>query len=306
MGTKYIINVPVASIWTNPESVRDIDSQTISNPAFLEEWLDEMTYDDRLALCDQNLLQTQALIGEEVDVIHEIDGWSEIILLGQPTKKHPRGYPGWIPSIQLTEVSDWNLDEMVAVVTSKQTVIYLEDETEMMKVSYQTVLPILEEKQDEIVVQLPVGTGILKASDVEILSSLAKRPMGLGQQIINSGERFLGLPYLWGGTSSYGYDCSGFTFSMCKANGYVIPRDADDQFTQGLQVNLEHIEPGDLLFFAYEEGKGTLHHVGLYYGEGKLLHSPNTGRSIEIIDLAGTIYEKELCGACRYWTGTEE
>ena len=306
MGTKYIINVPVAGIWTDPESVRDIDKQAISKPVSLEEWMKEMTYDYRLALCNQNILQTQALIGEEVDVIRELDGWSEIILLGQPSKKHSRGYPGWIPSIQLTEVSNWNLDDKVAVVMSKQTIIYSEKETELMKVSYQTVLPMLEEIQDYIVVQLPEGTGFVKANEVEVLSSLANRQIGTGQQIINSGKRFLGLPYLWGGTSSYGYDCSGFTFNMCKANGYKIPRDADDQFTQGLQVNLEDIEPGDLLFFAYEEGKGTLHHVGLYYGEGKLLHSPNTGRSIEIIDLAGTIYEKELCGACRYWTGTEE
>lgn len=306
MGTDYVINVPVAGIWTNPESVRDIDKQAISNPVLFEEWLDRLTYDYRLELCEQDILQTQALIGEEVDVIRELNGWSEVILLGQPSQKNSRGYPGWIPSIQLTKVRDWNLDDKVAVVTSNHTVLFSDNETELMKLSYQTVLPILEEKQDLIVVQLPEGTGILKANEVEVLSSLSCRPKGNGQQIINSGEKFLNLPYLWGGTSSFGYDCSGFTFNMCKANGYNIPRDADDQSKQGVPVKVEDIEPGDLLFFAYEEGKGQLHHVGLYYGEGKLLHSPKTGRSVEIIDLAGTVYETELCGACRYWTGTEE
>ena len=63
---------------------------------------------------------------------------------------------------------------------------------------------------------------------------------------------------------------------MCKANGYIIPRDAHDQAEAGKRIALNEMEPGDLLFFAYEEGKGSIHHVGIYYGEGKLIHSPNT------------------------------
>lgn len=105
--------------------------------------------------------------------------------------------------------------------------------------------------------------------------------------------------------SSFGFDCSGFSYTMCKANGYIIPRDAHDQAASGEKVELHQLEPGDLLFFAYEEGKGSLHHVGIYYGDGKLLHSPNTGKTIEILEMAGTIYEKELCAARRYFQKTE-
>jgi cell wall-associated NlpC family hydrolase len=92
---------------------------------------------------------------------------------------------------------------------------------------------------------------------------------------------------------------------MCKANGFIIPRDAHDQANAGVEIKLEEIRPGDLLFFAYEGGKGRIHHVGIYYGDGKLLHSPNTGKTVEIIPLAGTIYERELCAARRYWVESE-
>lgn len=88
---------------------------------------------------------------------------------------------------------------------------------------------------------------------------------------------------------------------VLAATGRAIARDAHEQAKGGTTVPLGSIVPGDLLFFAHEEGKGVIHHVGIYAGEGKLLHSPKTGRPVELLDMEGTIYEKELCGARRYW-----
>jgi cell wall-associated NlpC family hydrolase len=124
---------------------------------------------------------------------------------------------------------------------------------------------------------------------------------GTGDDIVKAGEPYLSLNYFWGGMSSFGYDCSGLSYAVHKANGYKIARDAGDQAASGEEVAFDKLEPGDLLFFAYEEGKGTLHHVGIYYGGGKMLHSPQTGKGIEITSLEGTIYEKELCAVRRYW-----
>lgn len=176
----------------------------------------------------------------------------------------------------------------------------------MMELSYQTVLPVVQELDHWVKVETPSGFGLISAEKVHIYQSQDEIPKGNGRDIVFAGEAFLGLPYLWGGMSSFGYDCSGFSYTMCKANGYTIPRDASDQAQAGKPVELEKIEPGDLLFFAYEEGKGRIHHVGIYYGNGKMLHSPKTGKSVEIIPLQGTIYEKELCTARRYWQDTEE
>lgn len=90
---------------------------------------------------------------------------------------------------------------------------------------------------------------------------------------------------------------------MLKANGFIIPRDAADQATAGIEVDKDKAESwqvGDLLFFAYEEGKGRLHHVGIYYGNGLMIHSPTPGKAVEIIELAGTVHEKELCAVRRF------
>lgn len=280
-----------------------MDIAAISNPADINTWLVGLTFETRLGLCEQNLVQTQLLYGEEVIVIEEKDNWVHVIIPDQPTSKNKNGYPGWVPSSQLAEYPlDWNIKEGPVVIVKKPKALLNDSYLEL---SYQTILPLIKKGEGKVLVKTPNGPGLLKSDDVTIFESLANRYKGNGNDIVTDGVRFLNLPYLWGGMSSYGYDCSGFSYSMCKANGYIIPRDAHDQANAGVEISLEDIKPGDLLFFAYEEGKGRIHHVGIYYGDGKLLHSPNTGKTVEIISLAGTIYERELCGARRYWVESE-
>jgi len=303
---KWLVNVPVATLWTSYDSARAIDNDAITNPAYVEKWLKGLSYETSLALCNDNLIQTQLLYGEEVICLEDKDNWVKVIALNQSSTKDSRGYPGWLPKAQLILLEDWVIDSTPIVVIEENTsALYNKDKEPQLTLSYQTILPLISKGEQWIQVQTPSGEGFLKAEEVRIYESQQKRK-GSGRDIVSSGEKFLGLPYLWGGMSSFGYDCSGFSYSMCKANGYIIPRDAHDQAETGKNVELEEIMPGDLLFFAYEEGKGSIHHVGIYYGEGKLLHSPNTGKTIEIIKMSNTIYEKELCAARRYWQETGE
>lgn len=303
----WLVNVPVATLWTSYESARDIDKEAISGTGNIEFWLEKLSYEPRLELCENNLVQSQVLYGNEVLIIDEVDGWAQVVVPDQPTGKDERGYPGWIPKVQLIQQSDWYIKHgPVVMVTSKTALLYSEQDEQLMQLSYQTMLPAIEHLGDRIRVKTPTGIGILRTEDVVLHPSEKTIPKGNGTAIVAAGEQFLGLPYLWGGLSSFGYDCSGFSYSMCRANGYLIPRDAHEQAAAGKKVDLARIKPGDLLFFAYEEGKGRIHHVGIYYGDGKLLHSPNTGKNIEILSLEGTIYEKELCAARRYWIDTEE
>lgn len=303
---KYLVNVPVATVWTSYDSAREIDWDAVTNPADISSWLHHLTYETRLGLCEDNLVQTQVLYGQEVLLVEEKDEWAHVIVPEQPSSKNEIGYPGWVPKAQLVQSKpDWNIQEgPVVVVTKTKARLHQEKDLEL---SFQTILPLLREEDDKVIVKTPDGgQGGLAWEHVVVCESLADRYKGTGSDIVAAGEQFLGLPYLWGGMSSYGYDCSGFSYSMCKANGYTIPRDAHDQANSGKQVDIHSgLKPGDLLFFAYEEGKGKIHHVGIYYGDGKLLHSPNTGKTIEIIPLAGTIYEQELCAARRYWLETE-
>lgn len=183
--------------------------------------------------------------------------------------------------------------------------------------SYQTRLPLAESRiktsQEAntsgssawLQVETPLGSGVVARDHVRVVTTTQPLlPPREGAELIAQGQRFLGLPYLWGGMSAYGYDCSGFAYSIHQAFGITIPRDASDQSEAGQPITQDQLQPGDLLFFAYEQGRGRVHHVGFYGGNGRMLHSPYTGKSIEIIAIAGTIYEEEFCGARRYWTET--
>ncbi|MFI8687097.1 NlpC/P60 family protein [Rossellomorea sp. NPDC077527] len=305
MTIKAQIAVPVATLWTNPDSARELDEPALTNPVHITSWLDSLTFETRLALCDENRIQSQALFGQEVFVMEERNGWSHVIIPEQPSSKDARGYPGWIPSCQLIQGEQPD-SETYAIVISKSTGLMTKEDVPELELSFQTILPVVKEHVDLIEVSTPLGKRMLQRSDIMISKSKINDQKGSGAAIVTSGETYLDLPYLWGGMSSYGFDCSGFSYTMCKAQGYIIPRDANDQAKAGNDVPLDQLLPGDLLFFAYEEGKGSIHHVAIYHGDGKIIHSPNTGKTIEILPLKGTYYEKELCVARRYWEETGE
>lgn len=305
MVNKWITNVPVATLWTSAQSPRAIDEQGIKQNPDLNAWIASLDYEKALELCNANLVQSQLLYGEEVVVIEETNEWFHVVVPTQPSSKNSVGYPGWVPKCQMTACESWDVMQgPIAVVTAKKA--NLTKTKEVLTLSYLTVLPLISEKGELVSVQTPDGEGVLQRSDVEIFSSRSDWSVKDGEKVVEAAEQFLDLPYFWGGMSSFGYDCSGLSYAACKANGVIIPRDAHDQSVEGEEVSLDSLQRGDLLFFAYEEGKGALHHVGIYYGDGKLLHSPKTGKNVEIIPLAGTVYEKELMAARRFWKKGED
>ncbi|MEN1967698.1 C40 family peptidase [Lentibacillus sp. N15] len=303
----WVTAVQVATVWTNPESAREIDKAGISNPTDIDQWVAGQTFTNRAALCDENRVQTQLLYGERVIVLAVKADWAHVIIPTQPSHKEERGYPGWVPFRQLERVSkqDWETERTITV-TDKFA--WLEDKSgkRVIKVSYQTHLPLRREATDRVEVVTSHGQLFIKKAAICIFETTKGLAKQSGERLIQEGKRFLGLDYFWGGMSAFGYDCSGFCYVMHKANGYRIPRDAGDQAANGQRIRLDHVLPGDLLFFAYDNGKGKLHHVGMYYGDGHMLHSPKTGRQIEILKLKGTVYEQELCIATRYWQGAND
>lgn len=300
--TAWVCAVSVATVWTTPESPREIDQPGLENPVKLNKWIEQLPYEPRLDLCDGNRVQTQLLYGEQV-LIEEIDGdWAKIIAVWQPSKKDERGYPGWVPAAQLKEIVRIPNVSYAKVKTGRAQ-LFSKDREPIIVVPLNTILPVVGADETYTTVHTPHGEALLYNDDVEKAPSLDAFRKGDGQDLIVSATQFLDLPYFWGGMSTYGYDCSGFSYNMLKAHGYFIPRDAGDQAKEGTEIPVDDPSTwryGDLLFFAYEEGKGKLHHVGIYYGNGQMIHSPHTGKSIEIINLKGTVYEKELCAVRRY------
>lgn len=96
--------------------------------------------------------------------------------------------------------------------------------------------------------------------------------------------KFLGIPYLWGGTTPDGFDCSGFVQYVYAHAGVSIGRTTYDQIKDGTEVSRDKLQPGDLIFFGTKEDP---HHVGMYIGNGMYIHAPHTGDVIKISALSG-------------------
>ncbi len=97
------------------------------------------------------------------------------------------------------------------------------------------------------------------------------------EEMLTEAHQFIGLPYLWGGASGFGFDCSGFVQTLFRQMGIYLPRDAKQQAKYTQAIPLENLERGDLLFFGKNPEKVT--HVGLYLGEGAFLHAVTTNKT---------------------------
>ncbi|MCM1287429.1 MAG: C40 family peptidase [Clostridium sp.] len=112
-------------------------------------------------------------------------------------------------------------------------------------------------------------------SQTPVAEAPASSGSGVGTDIANFALQYVGYPYAYGGTSlTNGADCSGFVMTVYKNFGYSLPRTASDQSRVGVEVSRENIQPGDLIFYDY--GTGVVQHVGIYTGNGQMVHAANT------------------------------
>jgi cell wall-associated NlpC family hydrolase len=118
--------------------------------------------------------------------------------------------------------------------------------------------------------------------------------------VIAVAQSLIGTPYVWGGNSfqNGGFDCSGFTQYVFKQAGYTLNRVSVDQATQGTTVDRNSLQPGDLLFFSLA-GDNRISHVGIYIGNGKMIHSPKTGDFVKTTDITTSFWQTRLMLAKR-------
>lgn len=118
-----------------------------------------------------------------------------------------------------------------------------------------------------------------------------------GSSILAAAQQYLGVPYVFGGASPSGFDCSGLVYYVLTQMGYSSYRTAADQYTMGSPVSRSSLRPGDLVFFENTYTSGVSH-VGIYAGGGKFLHAPNSGSAVSYSSLSG-YWAEHYCGARR-------
>lgn len=152
------------------------------------------------------------------------------------------------------------------------------------------------------------STGFVKSDYIDLkngkrpVSSVASSTVsGNGNAVVEYAKQFIGTPYSYGGTDlNNGVDCSGFTYAVYKHFGINLNRVSRDQITDGISVNKENLQPGDLVFFN-SGGNSSISHVGIYVGNGEYIHSTDAQNYIGVIvsSLGSDYSMRTYVGACR-------
>lgn len=119
-----------------------------------------------------------------------------------------------------------------------------------------------------------------------------------GSAILAEAQKYLGTPYVYGGASPSGFDCSGFVYYVLKQVGFSAYRTPADQYSHGTFVDKSNLQPGDIVFFAGTYGSG-ISHVGIYAGSGQFIHSPNSRSTVSYSDLTSGYWSEHYYGARR-------
>lgn len=282
-------------------------------------------------------LGDQALMGTVVEVLDKSSYWIKI--------KSPEPYTAWVNEMGLVPMSEKELQDYLEapkyICTAAYTHIYEEPSVDSRIVTdfvlgdvvrimysvkthsagrykgYEEGRAVLKKKFAGVV--LPSGkTGYVPAKDVAVFYKWAKDRKDktlagndFREDLLATGHRFLGVPYMWGGTSIKNVDCSGFTRSVYFANGVLLPRNASQLAKVGEDVRIfrdngdvdwSGLLPGDLLFWgkaATDSTKERITHVGMYIGDGKFIHSAQVVRVNSLDSSAADFYDRRPVRARR-------
>lgn len=225
-------------------------------------------------------LVTQAILGTPVKVYKKDGGWYYI--------QTPEGYLAWVDNGGVTpfsenELSNWKAADKI-IYLKTYGFSYEEATTGSQTVSdlvAGNILELLGEANGFYKVKYPQGkTAFVEQANSQPYDHWLKALQPTGKSLIETSKSFMGIPYLWGGTSAKGMDCSGYTKTIFFLNGIILPRDASQQIHTGIEVdsirNFENLVPGDLLFFgrkATNSSPERVIHVGMWIGDNKFIHA---------------------------------
>lgn len=216
----------------------------------------------RAEASDKSELVSQVLYGETFKVVEHRKKWSKVRLF------HDR-YEGWLDNKQIFELSKESYQQI-----NQQT-----QELSQDMVDYVT-------NSNGSLITIPLGSSL---NGLSVLNHRFDGRKGAGASIksgiVDTAILYLNCPYLWGGRTPFGIDCSGFTQMVYKLNGFNLLRDASMQATQGEALSfIEESEPGDLAFF--DNAEGDIIHVGIILEDHHIIHAHGQVR-IDRLDHTG-------------------
>jgi cell wall-associated NlpC family hydrolase len=250
------------------------------------------------AASEQASVVSQAIYGSAITLLEEKGGWAKVRTADE--------YSGWMPEASFRRVAAgqavYATQGRVAQVESLFANLYSEPDVArhppVLTVPFETHLEIVTEpKENQRWLEVRLvdgGNAWVQRGDLRFDTA----PMPLSALLAFS-KRFLGLPYLWGGTSTVGYDCSGFVQMLCRRRGVMIPRDAQPQADWSGLVGVppRDLRPGDLLYFGASARKIT--HTGMYLGQGQFISATTHIQPVVRIDCLDDPYWSQLFVAAR-------
>lgn len=180
-------------------------------------------------------------------------------------------------------------------------------ETIVGKLYAGTAISIISTSNNWHQIQYKTETAYVSADYVKIIDQASRSEfrnvetdsaVASGEQIVEFALNYIGVPYVYGGSTPQGFDCSGFTQFVMKNFDIYLPRSSHDQYSIGTRISKAQLIPGDLVFFKYSSGY-RINHVGIYIGEGNFIHSPIPGQSVKIDSLTHGYFNTYYYGATR-------
>ena len=265
IGRTALVSVAAATLWTSPKAAETTDRLAIGTHSAIREWVAGMTREQRVeGLVDRAV--SQVLLGEEVQVV-DIDGaWAKVTTPTQSTSLDADGYPGWIPVRQLAIPAE-RPKTVAHIVSATATAIRDEPDGEVLipGVTLGTWLDVIDEDSYRgwARVALPGAQppGWVLLRDLTARPAAAQGSVSGRVDAVNIASQLLDVPYVWGGLTAYGLDCSGLVYLTYRMLGVTLPRDAHDQADATRRIDTDQTRPGDLYFFA-RNGK-PIHHIGI-------------------------------------------
>ncbi|MGN8055516.1 NlpC/P60 family protein [Pedobacter sp. 22163] len=254
-------------------------------------------------------MMTQMILGTPVQVLKKQGGYYLV--------RTPDGYLSWtdataVSVMDKTAFEEWKKSKRI-IFTSDFGHAFSKADMNSSRVSdlvNGNILVLTGEEKAYYRVTFPdKRTGYIKKTDAQLFSNWLKKPNPNAEAILTTAKTLIGVPYLWGGTSIKGVDCSGFTKTSYFLNGIIIPRDASQQalvgedipVLEGDSINLtkclKNLKAGDLLFFAAAKLKGIsvgrITHTAIYMGDGEFIQSAGMVRINSLKPDAANFDERE-------------